>query len=142
MNSFCPSCSSLLCLSGCNEGGTTSTENMRVVRGKPIASDSHCARVNFGGKWPIQGNLNSDTPYQGQNKRLGVLDWQKVNRTFARTIRNNLRAPHQPAPKYHTKGCSRSSVDSLGAQTLFFAALSHFLATNFLCDALALSHHR
>ena len=27
-----------------------------------------------------------------------------------------------PAPKYHTKGCSRSSVDSPGAQTLVFAA--------------------
>ena len=28
----------------------------------------------------------------------------------------------QPAPKYHTKGCSHSSADSRGARTLVFAA--------------------
>ena len=28
----------------------------------------------------------------------------------------------EPAPKYHTKGCSRSSVDSPAARTLVFAA--------------------
>ena len=42
--------------------GKPSTENMRVTRGKHVASDSHGARMNLGGKWPIQGTLNSDTP--------------------------------------------------------------------------------
>ena len=32
----------------------------------------------------------------------------------------------QPAPKYHTKGCSRSSADSPGAWTLVFAAFEPF----------------
>ena len=32
----------------------------------------------------------------------------------------------QPAPKFHTKGCSRSSVDSPGARTLVFAAFEPF----------------
>ena len=38
----------------------------------------------------------------------------------------------QPAPKYHTKGCSRSSVDSPGARTLVFVAFEPFsMSTNF-----------
>ena len=56
--------------------------------------------------------------------------------------------PFQPASKYHTKGCSRSSVDSPGARTLVLAAFEPFLGANsgvnsanmLLCDALALSH--
>ena len=47
----------------------------------------------------------------------------------------------QPAPKYHTKGCSHLSVDSPRARTLVFAAGEPFLAANFgntlLCDTLA-----
>ena len=34
----------------------------------------------------------------------------------------------QPAPKYHTKVCSRSSVDSPGARTLVFVASESFLS--------------
>ena len=54
----------------------------------------------------------------------------------------------QPAPKYHTKGCSHSSVDSPGARTLFFCSiwaisrcgLSGVNSANALwCDTLALS---
>ena len=37
----------------------------------------------------------------------------------------------QPAPKYHTKGCSRSSVDSPGARTLVFVAFEPFLGAEF-----------
>ena len=37
----------------------------------------------------------------------------------------------QPAPKYHTKGCSRSSADSLGARTLVFAAFESFHSCKF-----------
>ena len=38
----------------------------------------------------------------------------------------------QPASKYRTKGCSRSSVDSMGARTLAFPkAFEPFLAANF-----------
>ena len=40
-------------------------------------------------------------------------------------------ATDQPAPKYHTKGCSRSSVDSPGARTLGFAALVPFSRCKF-----------
>ena len=36
------------------------------------------------------------------------------------TQKNSLQ--NQPAPKYHTKGCSHSSADSLGARTLVFTA--------------------
>ena len=36
-----------------------------------------------------------------------------------------------PAPKYHTKGCSRSSVDSPGARTLVFAAFEPFSSCGF-----------
>ena len=38
---------------------------------------------------------------------------------------------HQPAPKYHTKGCSRSSGDSPGARTLVFAAFQQFSSCEF-----------
>ena len=38
---------------------------------------------------------------------------------------------NQPAPKYHTKGCSRSSVDSPGARTLVFAAFEPFSSCEF-----------
>ena len=37
----------------------------------------------------------------------------------------------QPAPKYHTKGCSRSSADSPGARTLVFAAFEPFHSSEF-----------
>ena len=37
----------------------------------------------------------------------------------------------QPAPKYHTKGCSHSSADSPGARTLVFAAFEPFLSREF-----------
>ena len=37
----------------------------------------------------------------------------------------------QPAPKYHTKGCSHSSADSPGAQTLVFAAFEPFHSREF-----------
>ena len=55
----------------------------------------------------------------------------------------------QPAPKYHTKGCSHSSADSPGARTLVLQHLSHFelripgvnsANTLFARDTLALSH--
>ena len=35
-----------------------------------------------------------------------------------------------PAPKYHTKGCSRSSVDSPGVRTLVFVASEPFLGAD------------
>ena len=38
---------------------------------------------------------------------------------------------NQPAPKYHTKGCSRSFADSPGARTLVFAALAPFHSCEF-----------
>ena len=37
----------------------------------------------------------------------------------------------QPAPKYHTKGCSHSSADSPGARTLVFAAFESFHSCEF-----------
>ena len=37
----------------------------------------------------------------------------------------------QPAPKYHTKGCSRSFADSPGARTLVFAAFEPFHSCEF-----------
>ena len=37
----------------------------------------------------------------------------------------------QPAPKYHTKGCSHSSADSPGARTLVFVAFEPFLGAEF-----------
>ena len=37
----------------------------------------------------------------------------------------------QPAPKYHTKGCSRSSADSPGARTLVFVAFEPFSSCEF-----------
>ena len=37
----------------------------------------------------------------------------------------------QPAPKYHTKGCSHSSADSPGARTLVFAAFEPFHSCEF-----------
>ena len=40
-------------------------------------------------------------------------------------------ASGQPAPKYHTKGCSRSSADSPGARTLVFAAFEQFSSCEF-----------
>ena len=46
------------------------------------------------------------------------------NRAFADRAFGESSA--QPAPKYHTKGCSRSSVDSPGARTLVFAAFIEF----------------
>ena len=37
----------------------------------------------------------------------------------------------QPAPKYHTKGCSHSLADSAGARTLVFVAFEPFLGAEF-----------
>ena len=37
----------------------------------------------------------------------------------------------KPAPKYHTKGCSHSCVDSPGARTLVFVAFETFLGAEF-----------
>ena len=38
----------------------------------------------------------------------------------------------QPAPKYHTKGCSHTSADSPGARTLVFVAFEPcFIGVNF-----------
>ena len=37
----------------------------------------------------------------------------------------------QPAPKYHTKGCSHSSADSPGARTLVLVACEPFLGAEF-----------
>ena len=37
----------------------------------------------------------------------------------------------QPAPKYHTKGCSSSSGDSPGARTLVFVAFERFSSCEF-----------
>ena len=39
--------------------------------------------------------------------------------------------PFQPAPKYHTKGCSHSTADSPGARTLVFAAFEPFHSCEF-----------
>ena len=49
----------------------------------------------------------------------------------------------QPAPKYYTKGCSHSSVDSPGARRLVFVAFEPFHRCEFrasiaLCNTLAL----
>ena len=50
----------------------------------------------------------------------------------ARAIACDFPLPPQPAPKYHTKGCSRSFVDSREREHWFFLQhLSHFLAANF-----------
>ena len=38
---------------------------------------------------------------------------------------------YQPAPRYHTKGCSRSSVDSPGARKLVFEAFESFSSCEF-----------
>ena len=43
----------------------------------------------------------------------------------------NNRDNYQPAPKYHTKGCSHSTADSLGARTLVFAACEPFHSCEF-----------
>ena len=44
---------------------------------------------------------------------------------------------YQPAPEYHTKGCSRSSADSPGARTLVFAAFEPFSSCEFRASILA-----
>ena len=53
--------------------------------------------------------------------------WARViaRQKFSRDSRD------QPAPKYHTKGCSRSCVDSPGARTLVFAAFEPFSSCEF-----------
>ena len=43
-----------------------------------------------------------------------------------KTVQRKSLQIFQPAPKYHTKGCSRSCVDSPGARTLVFAASEPF----------------
>ena len=46
-------------------------------------------------------------------------------------MRGELVCDTQPAPKYHTKGCSHSSADSPGARTLVFAAFEPFHSCEF-----------
>ena len=41
------------------------------------------------------------------------------------------------APKYHTKGCSHSSVDSPGARTVVFAAVEAFSSCEFFRTSIA-----
>ena len=45
--------------------------------------------------------------------------------------REETKASLQPAPKYHTKGCSHSSAASPGARTLVFAAFEPFHSCEF-----------
>ena len=53
-----------------------------------------------------------------------------ANKTSAKE-RKRKSANDQPAPKYHTKGCSRSSGDSPGARTLVFVAFEPFSSCEF-----------
>ena len=65
-------------------------------------------------------------------KISGSLKWSQNADQRAQTRANtDEREQTQPAPKYHTKGCSRSSVDSPGARTLVFVAFEPFLGADF-----------
>ena len=46
---------------------------------------------------------------------IGVL----LRGVIAQGVGEHLLCNSQPAPKYHIKGCSHSSVDSAGVRTLF-----------------------
>ena len=52
-----------------------------------------------------------------------------VNKNFVNKLAFPIQT--QPAPKYHTKGCSRSSAESPGARTLVFVAFEPFLGADF-----------
>ena len=73
-------------------------------------------------------------PRQGSwGRRGGARGGGRAKRAFPRERERERteRGLSQPAPKYHTKGCSRSFVDSPVARTLVFAAFESFSSCEF-----------
>ena len=71
-------------------------------------------------------------------KLVHLFAWKLVSRTSNKFLEiwglygnQGFTLYNQPAPKYHTKGCSRSSVDSPGARTLVFEAVEPFSSHEF-----------
>ena len=81
-------------------------------------------------------NCNVNPPLSATWRHSGRRNgkWQSLNFREARlqsASDANDRVACQPAPKYHTKGCSRSPVDSPGARTLVFAVFEPFSSCEF-----------
>ena len=79
------------------------------------------------------GPLRKHSPKTGnqgkENSIFGLVFYQSAWRGLLPDLSDVLFC--QPAPKYHTKGCSRSSGDSLGARTLVFVAFEPFSSCEF-----------
>ena len=80
---------------------------------------------------PKQYFRNSNPPVSEQRCDSAAI-WTEGKITNRRAVPSYAwGSDFQAGPKYHTKGCSHSSVDRLGARTLVFEALEPFLAANF-----------
>ena len=64
-------------------------------------------------------------------KKTVILEWHCTTKGLPCKFLGQLISTCQPAPKYHTKGCSRSSADSPGARTLVFATFEPFSSCEF-----------
>ena len=103
-------------------------------RGGGEGQGTRCVRGIWGGRGG-RGPIYRENEPLFRRKRL-TEDWdpdclaQGLNsRISAKSIGEG--ASSQPAPKYHTKGCSRSFADSPGARTLVFAAFEPFHSCEF-----------
>ena len=65
---------------------------------------------------------NSDLLGGGRSRLRLLCTTGRLARVMGPCLPGSHSAGSHPSPKYHTKGCSRSSVDSPGARTLVFAA--------------------
>ena len=88
---------------------------------------------------PVQEGVPAVPARSGVRSRLvvffGLYGVKKCGNTTSRFPQPARTPPIvlllQPAPKYHTKGCSRSSGDSPGARTLVFPAFETFSSCEF-----------
>ena len=80
-----------------------------------------------------RGGFGPDIPADIRSKiSVSLFKSRKKTSIVAQTFRADVHDKTiQPAPKYHTKGCSRSSVDCPGARTLVFAAFEPFSSCEF-----------
>ena len=126
----------------CDANGLRNVKNQNLVKQKPVFSpplllggvrhrSSKC--LNQGRQFHAAIRVTTkrcDSCVQGALGRRTVsrrnfCDEESLAKRYSETCH------YQPAPKYHTKGCSRSSVDSPGARTLVFEAFEPFSSHEF-----------
>ena len=69
---------------------------------------------------PVNPSCGQVSGYRDRETQMGGV-FGGGSRKCRKVLRNRVKV--QPAPKYHTKGCSRSSVDSPGSANIGFRSI-------------------